>query len=92
MGVNTKQVSVGTTAARIDPTKPGQMIPRGALVIRNRGTAPIYLGDSTVSVSTGYQLDAGEAFTADLGSGDALYGITATDPQPCHILQVGGAA
>lgn len=47
-----------------------------SVVVRNRDAAnPIYLGASGVTSAAGFQLDAGDAVSIDLGPGESLYGI-----------------
>jgi hypothetical protein len=89
VAIGTQQVSVGTTATRLDPTPVGA-ITRESCVVRNRGAAAVFLGGSTVTTANGFQLDPGETFTADVQASDGLFGIVASGTVVCHVLQVGG--
>ena len=89
MSVSSQQVPVGTTVTRIDPTSDG-VIPQGSCLVRNRGSASVFIGAINVTTTTGYELSTGEAVTADLRPGDALYAIAASGTQTVHVLEVGG--
>lgn len=56
-------------------------------VVRNRGTAAVYLGGSAVTTSTGFQLDIGEAVSVYLAPGEILYGISVSGTHVVHGLQ-----
>lgn len=85
MAVAATRVSVGTTATQLD----GNLYGNSAILIRNRGSAPIYVGPASVTTATGFELAAGEYVTVDIDGHDAgLYGITASGTVACHVLQV----
>lgn len=88
MAISSNQVTVTTSATRLDPSTG---VPTGAVLVRNRGSAAVYLGGSNVTTANGFQLDAGESVPMDIRSGDALYGVVASGTQTVHVLQVGGA-
>lgn len=60
----------------------------GGVSIKNRGANPVFLGDSTVADTTGYQLDPGEAIGVDLSQED-LWAIATTGTNTLHVLRVG---
>jgi hypothetical protein len=90
VSVSSQQVSVTTTATRLDPTTDGT-IPKGSCLIQNKGSASVWLGNSTVTTANGFEFVAGAAATADLGSGDALYAVAASGTVSVHVLEIGGA-
>lgn len=55
------QVSVDTTSGGVQVVAARDT--RKSVLIRNRGTVIVYLGTGTVSSTTGFPLDAGEAMT-----------------------------
>lgn len=89
MAVIVQQVDVGTTATRLDPLVDGRPT-QGACAVRNRGVVAVYLGPAGVTAETGFQVDAGETFTVDLRTFDALYGITESSTATCHVIQASG--
>lgn len=85
-----QQITVGTTPVRLE-SAPGATA-RIALVIRNRGTSPVYLGGPTVASTTGLELDPGESIAVDLTEADAsgLWAVAASGTSSaCHTLAVG---
>ncbi len=87
MAVQNAQVTVTTAATRLDQTADAGM--RSSLVVRNMGTAPVYLGSSTVTTANGAQLDAGESASVDLVKGESLYAVAASGTVRCDVLQAG---
>lgn len=84
--VGSGQVTVTTTAAVLDQTTTGTR----SLLVRNRGSVPVYLGGSNVSSSNGFQLDPGESASVDIPKyGAGLYGRTASSSARVDVLQVG---
>lgn len=79
------RVTVGTTATPIVTSA------RGSVVIRHRGSNPVYLGGSDVTTGNGFQLDAGDTLYLDLhgGEGETLYGRVATGTETLHVLGYG---
>lgn len=90
MSVNSQQVTVTTTATRLDPTADGT-IPQGACLIGNRGSASVWLGNSTVTTGTGFEFPSGATMSADLRNGDALWAVAASGTVSVHVIEVGGA-
>lgn len=85
--VTSAQVTVTTAATALDQSTAGAR----SLLVRNRGAVAVYLGGSTVTTSTGTQLDPGESASVDiLKYGSGLYGITASSTARVDVLQVGG--
>lgn len=60
----------------------------GRVVIRNAGTTPVYLGPSTLTTSTGFEVLAGDAVTLTLDqSAETVYGIVTTGTEIVHVLE-----
>lgn len=78
------QVSVGSTPTSILGADTARL---GGL-IRNVGSATVYIGPSGVTTSTGFPLAAGADLPTDVVAGivGAIYGITATGTQPVGVL------
>lgn len=92
MAIYSARVSVSTVAVRLDADVITGAPVRRSILIRNRGTAAVFLGPPGVTTATGYQLDAGESLGADTFDDlEPLYGIAAAGSHECHILQVGSA-
>lgn len=90
MALGTGQVSVGTTATALDRTLTPAPAKHSSLVVRNRGTAAVFLGTAAVTTTTGLQLDAGETITISADMFPlGVYGIVASGTVTVHVLQVG---
>lgn len=82
-----RTVTTSATALDVDDTSNSSR----SVLLRNRGSVAVYIGGSTVTSGTGYQLDPGESVsldTAGTGAGVATYGITASGSSTVHVLQV----
>lgn len=88
MTVSSAQVSVTTTATRLDPVV--DPMRNYSLLVRNRGAADVYVGSSGVTSGTGCLVPVNEDISVVLGPGEILYGITASGTANCHVLKVGG--
>lgn len=81
-------VSVGTTATALPATA---LSGRKSIVVKNLGTAVLYLGSSTTTanlVSTGgFQLAQNDVFTADYSDDVVLYGIVASGTNNVNVLE-----
>jgi len=51
-------------------------------------TAATFLGDRSVTSSTGYKMDANDKITLDLAGGAELWAITATGTAPVYVLEI----
>ena len=51
-------------------------------------TAVTFLGDRSVTSSTGYKMDANDKITLDLAGGAELWAITATGTAPIYVLEI----
>jgi len=88
VSVAAARVDVTSSATRLDADLAA--VRRGTLLVRNKGTAAVYLGPSNVTTSTGFQLDPDESVSIDLDSYTlGLYGRAASGTHTCHVLQVG---
>jgi hypothetical protein len=77
IGLTTQAITVSTSAVPL-PTNPLEY--RRALVVHNAGSVDVFLGDSTVTVSTGLPLAAGEKIAFDIQGNPnvEVYAICAT--------------
>jgi hypothetical protein len=85
MPVNTRHVTVGTTAvvlAAIDPDD------SATVTIRNSGAASIWIGNAAVTTDTGYELAPDAEITADLDGGESLYARAAAGGQAAEVLEL----
>lgn len=85
-----QQATVTTSAVRLDQAL-ASTAGSAAGVFRNRGTAAVYLGPSTVLTSTGFQLDPGESVSLPLDAFGAsgIYGIAASGSHRVDCYQAG---
>ena len=75
------QQSVANTATQIIAANTS----RAALLVTNSGAATIFLGDASVTTSTGFPLAAGS--TIGIPQTSALYGIVVTGTQTAGFLE-----
>lgn len=87
MALNSRAVSVTTSATRLDTVDSANVSNQSASVY-NAGSATVYLGPAGVTTATGYPLTAGEHFAVDLGEFEVLYGIVATGTAEVRVLEV----
>jgi len=88
MAVNAEQISVGTTPVELSSVATTDRAVGQHVIVKNRGLSAVYVGGADVTTS-GFELSAGEAISADLGSRDRLYAIAASTPQVVHVLRAG---
>lgn len=90
MAATARRVSVATTATRLDfASVESDRVFGQSLIVRNRGSASIFVGGPDVTSSTGFEVLAGESFSADIHTGDEVYGIVASGTVPVHIFESG---
>ncbi|HEU02039.1 hypothetical protein LCGC14_0987210 [marine sediment metagenome] len=59
------------------------------VAITNRGSgAAIFIGDATVSVATGFQLDDDQTISFTALANTAVFGIVAAGTEPAHVIRV----
>lgn len=68
------RTAVATTAVLIPVAETGT----GQIIVTNSGAALVYLGDPTVSTSSGFALAAGASVNLDRISWPGLFAISAT--------------
>jgi hypothetical protein len=77
-------VSCTSTATQIVAASPN----RSTVLIRNRGTVPVFLGDSTVDpAARGMRLDVNEY--QELATSGAVFGRTASGTAVVEVLEIG---
>lgn len=91
MAVYTSQTTVGTTATLIGPLHSGSADNQagGSVAFYNPGTSAVVIGNSTVTVTTGFTLVSGATFQADVEAGEVFYGVVATGTQVVQTLETG---
>jgi hypothetical protein len=80
MTYTSTQVTVGTTAVRLDSGTANR-----ALTVR--AVADVFIGGSSVTSSNGVKLKAGEDFADNMTGSDGLYAIAASGTVLCYVLQ-----
>jgi len=75
------QISVGTTPTLIVAANRADQV----INIHNLNST-VYLGDSSVSTSTGFRMDNGDKLQIPLADNEALYGVTATGTSTVYVL------
>ena len=86
MSVKGERITVATTATRLDSNINASRV---NIIIRNRGSQPVYLGAADVTTSTGFQLDIGESLTAEeVRALPGLFGIVAATTAVVHVLSL----
>ena len=70
---STAQISVGTSPTLIVTANRADQ-----LVYLHSSSGTLYLGNSTVTTSTGYRMDNGDKLTMQLSDNEALYAVTSS--------------
>jgi hypothetical protein len=83
-GILGSRTSVGTGATAI-PT--ATLTRRKTIVVYNTTGSTCYLGNASVTTSTGFPLDAGKSVSLNLAAGVALYGICASGSATIATLE-----
>jgi hypothetical protein len=81
--LNPGQVSVGTTATQIIPSRAG----RRAVTIINEGTTDVRFGNSNVTTGNGALLSGTKGSTVTLPVSTAIYGIVGTGTQSVSYVE-----
>lgn len=89
MALDPRAVSVATTATRIDTEVETDRAPGSSVAVYNNGAATVYLGDADVTTAVGYPVAAGEHFSIDLDTSEALFGIVAAGTVEVRVLEQG---
>lgn len=85
------RVTVSTTATLLytGPALPSGVCPDSVacrVLVRNPSTVSLYIGTSTVTTATGFEIAAGDALSIHLRSNEGLYGIVAAATQVVHTV------
>lgn len=81
---------VRSARVAVDATRDAVASARDAdsFVIKNGGASPVYLGDATVTDTTGFALAVDDSVVLDLRAEDVLYGVCAAGQSTTlHILK-----
>lgn len=87
MAIKNSAVSVGTTATALSSAADTGGVPGSAIAVVP--AAQIFVGTSDVTTETGFPVAANATFTADLGPGEALYGVAASGTVSVQVLEIG---
>lgn len=80
----TAQIDVGVAPA---PLTTADQDGHGAVIVKNIGGETLWIGPDGVTPATGFPLEPGEAFPADVG-GQLVYGVTASGTTRAAVLEV----
>ena len=78
---NTAQKTVTTAATLLVAANRGDQI----VNLHNSGGA-LYIGDATVTTSTGFKMDTDDKIEIPLGDNEALYGIVASGTNTVYVM------
>lgn len=87
MTISNDQVSVSTSATEIETADAGAA--NVTVIVKNTGSANVFLGDANVTTGNGYRLAIGDVLPVPLTAGEALYGIVASGSEDVHKLVTG---
>ena len=83
MGISTRHVTITTTPTLlVDATAEAEM------VYLHSSTGQCYIGNSDVTVSTGYHMDNGDKLTLD-NKANGIWGIAASGTVTMMVLAIG---
>lgn len=87
-GIRQQIISVGNTTTSIPATAlPG----RKSVIIKNLGSATVYIGGSNVTADTastgGFPLAQNEVFNGDIGENTVIYGIVASSTNNVSVVE-----
>ena len=74
------QKTISTTASQIVSA-----LPFDQTIAIHSGSGTVYIGDSTVTSSTGYRMDNGDKITLPVGDHESLYAITSSGTAILYI-------
>lgn len=96
MAINSGQVAVSTSAITIVPAKStrsevlgGHELPNRDVYLSNSSGAIVFLGDSTVTTSTGAPLAASATLRISIHLDEAIYGIVTSTGSTVSFLASG---
>lgn len=88
MALKTAQVTVGTTPVQL--TGPDLDHRDGnSIAVQAPAAATLYIGDATVTSSTGWPVAAGQSLALDLNYGEIVYGVLETGTGTAYVLRTG---
>lgn len=90
MATNSRSVSVGSTATRLDTATETDRPSGSSVAIYNNGSVTVYIGASNVTTSNGVPVPAGTwGPSVDLATNESLYGIVASGTCEVRVLEAG---
>lgn len=88
MAISTAQVTVSTTVTKLSVVDTGSRADSSIAVAAPAG-ADLYVGDATVTATTGFRVPAGATFSGNLESGEDLYGVLASGSGTAYVFRSG---
>lgn len=85
--IQTRQVTVGTSAVRLDAQV--EATNNSQCLIRSVDTGNVWIGISTVTTATGFRLAPGESVVIDLYRAEGVWGISDVASSPVHVIEIG---
>ena len=82
--VTTTRVTVANTATTLFSVQPFSQ----DVAIANRGSNPMFIGDSTVTTANGFQLDVNSTISFTAVANTAFFGIVASGTETAHVIVV----
>lgn len=90
MAVDSRAVTVTTTATKLDTQNEMDRKVGSAIVVSNTGSVTVYIGGPNVTTTSGIPLAAGGIFSDDgLIPGDDYYGVVASGSSSVVVVQRG---
>ena len=88
MAIRTAQVTVGTTATKLN-SAPTDRRADSSIAVTAPASGSFYIGKSGVTTATGFLVPAGTSISLDLQSGEDLYGVLASGSGSVAVLETG---
>lgn len=88
MTISSSQVTISNSATLIHSD--AGAFGGASITVINRGSNPIFLGDTNVTTGAGLELKVGDILPINLGRGESLYGIVASGSERLDLLVTSG--
>lgn len=77
-GITTGQETVGTSSGAFNGGTSLEVPPGSVVKVKNESSNPIYVGDSSVSTSNGYQVASGESVELPIDDVSKIHAVAGT--------------
>jgi hypothetical protein len=84
MALRTSQITVGTTPVELSVKDIGG----SSIIMQAPAASQMWVGDSTVTPTTGYPVPAGQALSMDLEN-ERIYGVLASGSGTAYVMRTG---